>query len=89
MDRFLSNSTSSLRNFKPFTFSNFTLQSSEILAIIANSACLEFTSLPRRTIARETVNLPALFAIRMERGWTGCRSPLPGNKFLSLVRLML
>lgn len=54
MDRFLSNFTSSLRNFKPFTFSNFTLQSSEILAIIANSACLEFTSLPRRTIARET-----------------------------------
>lgn len=30
------------------------------------------------TIARETVNLPALFAIRMEQGWTGCRSPLPG-----------
>lgn len=88
MDRFLSNFTSSLRNFKPFTFSSFTL-SSEILAIIANSVCLEFTSLPRRTIARETVNLPALFAIRMERGWTGCRSPLPGNKFLSLVRLIL
>lgn len=41
------------------------------------------------TIARETVNLAALFAIRMERGWTGCRSPLPGNKFLSLVRLIL
>lgn len=54
MDRFLSNFTSSLRNFKPFTFSNFTLQSSEILAIIANSACLEFTSLPRSRSLRSS-----------------------------------
>ena len=54
MDRFLSNFTSSLRNFKPFTFFNFTLQSSEILAIIANSACLEFTSLPRSRSLRSS-----------------------------------
>ena len=54
MDRFLGNFTSSLRNFKPFTFSNLTLQSSEILAIIANSVCLEFTSLPRSRSLRSS-----------------------------------